>query len=124
MKIVIQSNCGPYGLTRRALEAVSAVLPARIVERIDQLVVVKERWGPEPFEYDRKRRVVYFAYPGDSNRKEVREGALREFLFGCARLEAGGRFQVAMTDRQRKAFSEPVDRWYPACWKVINGEDV
>jgi hypothetical protein len=80
VKIVIQSDCGPYGLSRRALEAVAEVLPARIVQQIDQLLVVANRWGVEPFEYDRKRRVAYSSYPGDSSDEEVRLQALRELL--------------------------------------------
>lgn len=124
MKVVIQSNCGPYGLPRHALEAASTVLPARIIGQIDQLVVVAKPWGPEPFEYDPKRRIAYFAYPGDPNREEVREGALRELLLGFARLDVGGEFRIPLTARQRDDLSAFVDQWYPVCLKAINDQAV
>lgn len=119
MKIIIQSNCGPYGLSRRALEAAAQVVPARIVQQIDQLVVVANRWGLEPFEYDPKRRVAYFSYPGDPNDEEVREGALRELLLGFARLDAGAEFGIHLTERQREEFRAFIDQWYPPCATAI-----
>lgn len=119
MKIVIQSNCGPYGLSRRALEAVAEVVPARIVHQIDQLVVVSNSWGAEPFEYDPKRRVAYFSYPGDSNDEEVVGGALHELLLGLARLDAGAEFGIHLSDRQRDEFRGFIERWYSQCATAI-----
>ena len=115
MKIVIQSNCGPYALSRHDLEAVAGVLPARIVRQIDQLHVGSNRWGIEPFEYDPKRGVAYFSYPGDPTDAEVRQRALCELLLGFARLEANAEFRVHLSDRQREKFRPFIEQWYPQC---------
>ncbi len=119
MKVVIQSNCGPFGLSRRGVEAACALLPDRIVRQIDKLVLVAEPWGVEAFEYDPKRRVAYFAYPGDSNVREIREAALRELLLGFARLDAGAEFGIRVTDGQRIEFGAFIDQWCPVCLKAI-----
>ena len=119
MKIVIQSNCGPFGLSRRALEAVREVLPARLVQQIDELLVVADRWGVEPFEYDRKRRVAYFSYPGNSNDEEVRRKALHELLLGFARLDAGAEFRTHLSERQREEFRAFIEQWYAQCATAI-----
>ena len=119
MKIVIQSNCGPFGLSRRALEAVAEVLPTRIVHQIDQFVVVANRWGVEPFEYDPKRRVAYFSYPGDPNDEEVRRQALHELLLGFARLDVGAEFRIHLSDHQREEFRGFIEEWYPQCARAI-----
>lgn len=122
MKVVIQSNSGPYGLSRRGVEAACSVLPDGVVREIDQLVLVADKWGVEPFEYDPKRRVAYFAYPGDSNTKGIREDALRELLLGFARVEAGAEFRIRLTDRQRSEFGPFIDQWFPACLEAIKDE--
>jgi hypothetical protein len=122
LKLIIQSNSGPYGLNRRAVTAVCSVLPADIVAQIDRLVLVSERWGHEPFEYDPKRKVAYFAYPGDPNIESVRDGALRELLLGFARLEAGDKFKARLTAKQRDSFNAFIDHWHEACSKAIKDQ--
>jgi hypothetical protein len=119
MKVVIQSNCGPYGLSRRAIEAAAAVLPDHIIHQIDKLVVVSNAWGFEPFEYDPRGRVAYFSYAGDPTDRELRDRALRELLLGFARVDAGAEFRVRLSERQRATFNAFIDQWYSACTTAI-----
>ena len=91
----------------------------RILRQIDQLILVAERWGVEPFEYDPKRRVAYFSYPGDSKDAEVRQRALCELLLGFARLDAHAEFRVHLSDRQREEFRPFIEQWYRQCMTAI-----
>jgi len=119
MKVVIQSNCGPYALSRRSIAVAASVLPARVTRRIATLVVVRDSAGPEPFEYDAEARSVQFRIPGDPRNPEAHDRALRELLLGFARLESGGAFGMSLSDRQRDAFKAFVDEWHPRCAKAI-----
>ncbi len=119
MKVVIQSNCGPFALSRRSIAVAASVLPARITRRIATLLVVGESAGPEPFEYDPRRRIAQFCIPGDARDPQARDRALRELLLGFARLDSGGPFGVRLTDGQRDNFTTFVDEWHQQCEKAI-----
>ncbi len=119
MKIVMQSDSGPFALSRRSIAVASSVLPTRITRRIAQLIVVGEHEGPEPFEYYPKRRLVQFCVPGNPHDAQARDRALHELLIGFARLDSGDTFGTRLTDRQRKALATFVDEWHPKCLKAM-----
>src|SRR6266581_5847406 len=119
MKVVFQSNSGPFALSRRSLAAAASVLPDRIIRRISKLVVVGESVGPEPFEFDRKKRVAQLCIPGDPHDAQARDRALRELLLGLARLDLNPEFQTSLTDGQRITLQAFADEWHPRCLKAI-----
>src|SRR5262245_28172967 len=94
MKVVIQSNSGPFALGRRSIALAASVLPARIVGRVTRLVVVGESAGPEAFEYDARRHSATFHLLGNARDAQARERALRELLLGFARIDASATFGV------------------------------
>src|SRR5262245_32524766 len=114
MKILIQSNAGPFALSRRSIAVATSVLPADLVRRVAKLYVVREG-GPEPFEYS-SGRVVYFCIPGNSRDPHARDRALRELLLGFLRVESGGKFGVPLSDRHRDEFKTFVDEWHPRAY--------
>lgn len=119
VKVVIQSNSGPFALSRRSIAAAASVLPARITRCIVTLLVVAESAGPEAFEYDARRRIAQFCFPGDPRDPQARDRALQELLLGFARLDSDSPFGVRLTDKQRDTFTTFVDEWHPRCQKAI-----
>jgi len=87
------------------------------VREIDQLVLVAETWGVEPFEYDpnaglRTSRALVTRMP------RIREGACENPAW-LARLDAGAEFGTPVTDRQRGEFGPFIEQWLPACLEAI-----
>lgn len=119
MKVVLQSNSGPFALSRRSIAVAASVLPARIIRRVAEILIVGESTGPEPFEFNRDKRSARLSIPGDAHNAEVRDHALRELLLGFARLDAGESFGISLTDRQRSTFQSFIDEWHPRCLKAI-----
>ncbi|HTK31878.1 MAG TPA: hypothetical protein VL332_07930 [Candidatus Saccharimonadaceae bacterium] len=119
MKVVLQSNSGPFALSRRSIAAAASVLPAGITRRVTKLLVVGESAGPEPFEFDPHERIVQFRIPGDPHDVEARHRALRELLLGFARVDSGESFGMRLTDRQRDGFQGFVEEWLPRCLEAI-----
>lgn len=119
MKVVLQSNSGPFALSRRSVALAASVLPARIIRRVAKLVMVGESTGPEPFEFDPDKRIAQFCIPGDPHNVEARDRALRELVLGFARLDSSDSFGKSLTDRQRDTFQAFVDEWHPKCLKAI-----
>lgn len=119
MKLVFQSNSGPYALARRQIVAALSVLPDRLLRRVDELVLVGERGGADAIEHLARRRLVLLCIPGDSHDPQARERALRELLLGFARLESGDAFGEPLDERRRSELETRVDEWYPRCFKAM-----
>jgi hypothetical protein len=110
MKVVIQSNSGPFALSRHAVAAATSVLPARIVRRVAKLMLVGDARHSTPFEYHSKERIATFCFPANPHDSRARDRALRELLIGLASLEP---------DPAGDDVETFVGEWLPRCVKAI-----
>jgi hypothetical protein len=109
VKVVIQSNSGPFALSRRSVALATSVLPARILDRVATLVLVGDR-PHEPFRYHSKERIAEFCLPGNSRDSGARDKALRELMIGFASLNPA---------REGDDVEPFVEEWLPRCLKAI-----
>src|SRR4051812_20284953 len=110
MKVSIESNSGPFVLSRRAVIATTSVLPAHVVARATRLDLVGPPDAAEPFKFFPKQRIVHFCCRGNPRDANSRNRALRELLTGLARLDPN------LHQEDVEAF---VDEWVPRCLQAI-----
>ena len=106
----------------RAIRAVTSILPARVVQRVDRLLVRDQPVGPEPFEYDAATKRAEFACLGEPDDPEARDQALRELLLGFARVDSEAKFGIQLEETERAAFASLVAEWYPRCAELVTRE--
>ncbi len=115
MRIVVAATRHAHALSRRQVEKLFAALPPEFGSAIDEFVLSNFERGAEPFEYVASTRRVEFYMPVAEKTPETTERALREFVLGVARMQAGSAFWRPLDRSERRDYDEFLDQWLPVC---------
>lgn len=115
MKIVVAATRHAHALSRRQVEKLFEVLPEEFSRSIDEFLLSNFERGAEPFEYVASARRVEFYMPVVDKTAETTELALREFVLGLARLQAGSTFWRPLDRSERREYEDFLERWLPVC---------
>ena len=120
MKIVVAATRHAHALSRRQVEKLFAALPPEFSGAIDEFVLSNFERGAEPFEYVASTRRVEFYMPVVEKTPETTERAVREFVLGLARLQAGSTFWRPLDRSERRDYDAFLERWLPVCRAALN----
>jgi hypothetical protein len=120
MKIIVAATRHAHALSRRQVEALFAALPPEFGRAIDEFVLSNFERGAEPFEYIASKRRVEFYMPVVEKTAETTERALREFLLGVARMQAGSTFWRPLDRSERRDYEGFLDQWLPVCMAALS----
>lgn len=126
MKIVVAATRHPHALSRREVERLLAALQSGFAAAMDEFVLSTfDRW-PAAFtdlQLAGKRRVEFCMVVKDKT-SETTEVALREFLLGLSRMEAGSKFDRPVSDQERREHACFIERWLPVARAAIAAQVV
>jgi hypothetical protein len=124
MNIVVAATRHPHALSRRQVESLVAAMPPEFAAAIDEFVLATfDRWSAVFTFLDLagKRRVEFSMVVKDKT-PETTELALREFLLGLSRMQAGSKFDRPLSDIERREHSEFIEFWLPTARAAITVE--
>jgi hypothetical protein len=115
MKIVVAATQHAHALSRRQVEALFAALPTAFADDVETFVLANWLRGSEPFEFITSHYRIEFCMPVVDKTPATTEAALREFLLGLARMQAGSTFWKPLDRSERRGYDEFIDTHLPAC---------
>jgi hypothetical protein len=124
MKIIVAATRHAHALSRRQVEALFEALPPEFDRAIDEFVLSNVKRGAEPFEYIASTRRVEFYMPVVEKTPETIERALREFVLGVARMQAGSTFWRPLDRSERRDYDEFLEQWLPVCRAALGQQVV
>jgi hypothetical protein len=119
MKIIVAAIRHAHALSRRQVQALFLALPPAFAEGIDEFLLSNFERGAEPFEYSEPLRRAEFYMPVVDKTPETTEQALRAFLIGIARLQAGSTFWRPLDPSEWRQYDEFLREWLPVCRSAL-----